>query len=88
MFMMSSLNPFYAYWEKINHLLYKDVIKIFGKIIFKKEFLISIEAIRINSQYIEIEFGIEKRAMLLKKEIREITDAIECLNMESIRSRR
>ena len=51
--------------EKINHLMYMDDIKLFAK--NEKELETLIHAVRIYSQEIEMEFGIEKCAMLLMK---------------------
>ena len=48
--------------EKINHLIYKDDIKLFAK--DEKELKTLIHAVRIYSQDIRMEFGIEKCAML------------------------
>ncbi len=60
--------------EKINHLMYKDDIKLFAK--NKEETLIL--ALRIYSQDIGMEFGIEKCAMLvMKSEKRHMTEEIE-----------
>ena len=50
--------------EKINHLMYMDDIKLFAK--NEKELETLIQAVRIYSQDIGIEFGIEKYAMLVK----------------------
>ena len=51
--------------EKINHLMYMDDIKLFAK--NEKELETLIHAIRIYSQDIRMEFGIEKCAMLVMK---------------------
>ena len=51
--------------EKINHLMYIDDIKLFVK--NEKELETLIHAVRIYSQYIGIEFGIEKCTMLVMK---------------------
>ena len=55
--------------EKINHLMYMEDIKLFSK--NEKELIILIRTIRIYSQDIRMEFGIEKCAILMLKE-REI----------------
>ena len=49
--------------ENIKHLIYIDYIKQFAK--NEKELEIQIHAMSIYSQYIEMEFGIEKCAMLI-----------------------
>ena len=51
--------------EKINHLMNKDDIKLFAK--NEKELETLIQTVRIYSQDIEMEFGIEKCAMLVMK---------------------
>ena len=51
--------------EKVNHLMYMDDIKLFAK--DEKELEILIQAVRIYSQDIEMEFGIEKSAILIMK---------------------
>ena len=51
--------------EKINQLMYMDDIKLFAKI--EKELETLIHAVRIYSQDIGMEFGIEKCAMLVIK---------------------
>ena len=51
--------------EKINHLMYMDDIKRFGK--NEKELETLIQTVRIYSQDIGIECGIEKCAMLVEK---------------------
>ena len=51
--------------EKINYLMYKDDIKLFAK--NERELEILIETMRIYSQDIEMEFDIEKCAMLIMK---------------------
>ena len=51
--------------EKINHLMYRDDIKLFAK--YEKKLETLIHAIRIYSQDIGMEFGIEKCAMLVMK---------------------
>ena len=51
--------------EKINHLMYMDDIKLFAK--NEKEVETLIHTVRIYSQDIGMEFGIEKCAMLVMK---------------------
>ena len=51
--------------EKINYLMYMNDIKLFAKIEKEPETLI--HAVRIYSQDIGMEFGIEKCAMLVMK---------------------
>ena len=51
--------------EKINHLIYMDDIKLFAK--NEQELENLIHTVRIYSRAIEIEFGIEKCAMLVMK---------------------
>ena len=51
--------------EKINHLTYMDDIKLFAK--NEKELETLIRAVRIYSQDIGMEYGIEKCAMLVMK---------------------
>ena len=51
--------------EKINNLMYMDDINLFGK--NEKELETLIHAVRIYSQDIAIEFGIEKCVMLVMK---------------------
>ena len=71
--------------EKINHLIYMDDIKLFAKNERKLETLI--HAVRIYSQDIGIEFGIEKRAMLVMKSgKRHMTDGMELPNHDRIRT--
>ena len=52
--------------EKINHLMYMNDIKLFAKN-KKKQLEILIQTLRIYSQDIGMEFGIEKCAMLVIK---------------------
>ena len=71
--------------EKINHLMYKDDIKLFAK--NKEE--TPILALRIYSQDIGMEFGIGKCAMLvMKSKKRHMTEEIELPNREKIRTLR
>ena len=51
--------------EKINHLMYVDDMKLFPQ--NEKEFETLIQTLRIYSQDIEMEFGIEKCALLVMK---------------------
>ena len=70
--------------EKINHLMYMDDIKLFAK--NEKELETPIYAVRIYSQDIGMEFGIEKCAMLVMKSgKRHITDGMELPNQDKIR---
>ena len=61
--------------EKINHLMYMDDIKLFAK--NEKELETLINAVRIYSQDIRMEFGIEKGTLLRKSGKRHLTDGIE-----------
>ena len=71
--------------EKINHLMYMDDIKLFAK--NEKELETLIHAVRIYSQDIRMEFGIEKCTMLVMKSgKRHMTDGMELPNHEKIRS--
>ena len=71
--------------EKINHLMYMDDIKLFAK--NEKELEILIHRIRIYSQDIGMEFGIEKCALLVMKSgKRHLTDGIELPNQDKIRT--
>ena len=70
--------------EKINHLMYMDDIKLFAK--NKKELETLIQTVRIYSQDIGIEFGIEKCAMLVMKSgKRHMTEGVELSNQVTIR---
>ena len=51
--------------EKVNHLMYMEDIKLFAK--YEKELKTLIHTIRISSQDIGMEFGIEKCALLVMK---------------------
>ena len=51
--------------KKINHLIYMDDIKLFAK--NEKELETQIHTVRIYSQDIRMEFGIEKCSMLVMK---------------------
>ena len=69
--------------EKINHLMYRDDIKPFVK--NQKELDILIQTKRIYSQYIGIEFVIEKCAKLIMRSgKKQITEGIEMPNQEII----
>ena len=71
--------------EKINHLMYMDDIKLFTK--NEKELETFKHAVRIYSQDIGIQFGIEKCAMLVMKSgKRHTTDGIELPNQDRIRT--
>ena len=71
--------------EKINHLMYMDDIKLFTK--NEKELETLIHAVRIYSQDIGMEFGIEKCAMLVMKSgKRHMTDRMELPNHDEIRT--
>ena len=70
--------------EKINHLMYMDDIKLFAK--NEKELETLIHTVRIYSQDIGMEFGIEKCAMLVMKSgKRHMTDGMELPNHDKIR---
>ena len=71
--------------EKINHLMYMDDIKLFAKNEKNLENLIN--SVRIYSQDIGMEFGIEKCAMLVMKSgKRHMTDGMELPNLDRIRT--
>ena len=71
--------------ENINHLMYMDDIKLFAK--NEKELETLILIIRIYSQDIGMEFGIEKCAMLVMKSgKRHMTDRMELPNHDRIRT--
>ena len=62
--------------EEINHLMYMDDFKLFAK--NEKEMETLIYAVRMYSQDIGMEFGIEKCAMLVMKSgKRHMTDGIK-----------
>ena len=72
-------------FEKINHLMYMDDIKLFAK--NEKELGALIHTVRIYSQDIRMEFGIEKCALLVMKSgKRHLTDGIELSNQNKIRT--
>ena len=65
--------------EKINHLMYVDGIKLFAE--NKKELQTLIQTVRIYSQDIGMEFGIEKCAMtVMKSGKRLMAEGIELTN--------
>ena len=69
--------------EKFNELMYMDDIKLFAK----NELETLIHTIRIYSQDIGMEFGIEKCALLVMKSgKRHLTDGIELPNQDKIRT--
>ena len=71
--------------EKIIHLMYIDGVKLFAK--NEKELETLIHIIRICSQDIRMEFGIEKCAMLgIKSSKRHRTDGMELPNQDKIRT--
>ena len=71
--------------EKINHLMYMDDIKIFAK--NEKELETLVQTIRIYSQDIGMEFGIEKCAMLvIKRGERKLMNGIQLPNQDTIKS--
>ena len=71
--------------EKINHLMYMDDIKLFTK--NEKELETLIHTVRIYSQDIGMEYGIEKCARrVMKSGKRHLTDGIELSNQDKIRT--
>ena len=71
--------------EKINHLMYMDDIRLFAKNENEQETLI--HTVRIYSQDIGMEFGIEKCAMLVMKSgKRHMTGGMELPNHDRIRT--
>ena len=71
--------------EKINRLMYMDDIKLFAKNVKELETLI--HAVRIYSQDVGMEFGIEKCAMLVMKSgKRHLTDRMELPSQDKIRT--
>ena len=71
--------------EKINHLMYIDDIKLFAK--NEKELENLIHAVRIYSQDIGMEFGIEKCAMIVMKSgKRHMTVGMELPHQDKIRT--
>ena len=70
--------------EKINHLMYMDDIKLFAK--NERELETLTHAVRIYSQDIGMEFGIEKCAMLVMKSGKwHMTEGMELPNHDRIR---
>ena len=71
--------------EKINDLMYMDDIRIFAK--NEKELETRIHAVRIYSQDMGMEFGIEKYAILIiNRGKRHLTNGMELPNQDKIRS--
>ena len=71
--------------ENINHLIYKDDIKLFAK--SEKELETLTQTVGIYSQDIRMEFSIEKCAMLVMKSgERHFTDGMELTNQDKIRT--
>ena len=71
--------------ETINHLMYMDDIKLFVK--NENELATLIHGVRIYSQDIGMEFGIEKCAVLVRKSgKRHITGGMELPNQDKIRT--
>ena len=71
--------------QMINHLMYMDVIELFAK--NEKELEIRIHAVRIYSQDIWMEFGIDKCAMLVMKSGKwHLTDGADLPNQDKIRT--
>ena len=71
--------------EKINHLMYMDDIKLFAK--NEKELEILVHAVRIYSQIIGMEFGMEKCARLVMKSgKRHMTDGMGLPHHDRIRT--
>ena len=71
--------------EKINHRMYMDDIKLLAD--NEKELETLIHTVRIYSQDIGMEFGIEKCALLVMKSgKRHLTDGIELPNQDNIRT--
>ena len=66
--------------------MYIDEIKLFAKI-KKKELDKLIQIIKIHSQDVGMEFGIEKWAMFIMKSRKQIIEGIELQNQEKIRMR-
>ena len=73
--------------EKINHMIYMDDIKLFTK--DEKELETLIQTVRIYSQDIGMEFGVEKCAMLVRKNRkRHMTEGVELPNQVVINARK
>ena len=70
--------------ESIDPVMYKDDIKLFAK--NEKELETLIHAVRIYSQDIGMEYGIDKCAMPVMKSVkRYLTDGMELPNQDKIR---
>ena len=71
--------------EKINHLRYMDDIKLFAK--SERGLKTSLQTVRIYSQDIGTEIGIEKYAMwVMKSDKRQITEGVKLTNQVVIRT--
>ena len=71
--------------ENINHLIYMDDIKLFTKNEKKQEILT--QAVRIYSEDVGMEFGIEKCALLIMKSgKRHIMEGIKLSNQEKVKT--
>ena len=71
--------------KKINHLMYMDDIKLFAK--NERELETLIQAVRIYSKDIGMEFGVEKcSTLIMKSEKRHMRDWVELPNQEKIRT--
>ena len=71
--------------EKINHLMYRDDIKLFAK--NQKESETLIHTVRIYSQNIGIEFSIEKfDVLIIKSDKGHMAEGMELPNQEKIRT--
>ena len=71
--------------EKINHVMYMDDIKLFAQ--NEKELETIIQTVRIYNQDIEMEFCVEKCAMLeMKSGKRHITEGVELPKQVVIRT--
>ena len=73
--------------EKINHLLYMDDLKLYAK--NEKELDSLVQTVRVFSNDIGMQFGLDKCAVLIKKRGKIVkSDGIELPNHEKIRSLR
>ena len=70
--------------EKINHLMYMDDIKLFAK--NEKELETQIQAVKVYSQGLGMEFGIEKCTMLIMRSRKQQMEGLELPNQEKIRT--
>ena len=70
--------------EKVNHLRYTDDIKLFAK--KEKELETLIQAIRLCSQDVGMEFSLRMYKLQMKSGKRQITEEIELLNYERIKT--